>query len=94
MPVGLLALGVRVDVVAITQELVDQAALTGGHRVQRHRSLTAQRGVTVAAAAPWAAAGALAAGGATTLGRGVSTAGSGTLAAATAPAPDQVRKGA
>lgn len=67
---------------------------TALYAVQRHRSLTAQRGVTVAAAAPWAAAGALAAGGATTLGRGVSTAATGTLASATPPPPDQIRKGA
>ena len=33
-------------------------------------------------------------GGATTLGRSVSTAATGTLAAATPPAPDQIRKGA
>ena len=64
------------------------------YAVQRHRALSAQRGVRVAAAAPWVAAGALAAGGATALGRGVSTAAAGTLATATPPAPDQIRKGA
>lgn len=64
------------------------------YAVQRHRALSAQRGVRVAAAAPWVAAGALAAGGATALGRGVSTAAAGTLATATPPAPEQIRKGA
>lgn len=67
---------------------------TAMYAVQRHRALTAQRGVTVATAAPWAAAGALAAGGATALGRGVSTATAGTLATATPSAPEQIRKGA
>jgi hypothetical protein len=67
---------------------------TAMYAVQRHRALTAQRGVTVAAAAPWAAAGALAAGGATALGRGVTTAATGTLTTATPPAPEQLRKGA
>jgi hypothetical protein len=67
---------------------------TAMYAVQRHRALTAQRGVTVAAAAPWAAAGALAAGGTTALGRGVTTAATGTLATATPPAPEQIRKGA
>jgi hypothetical protein len=67
---------------------------TAMYAVQRHRALTAQRGVTVAAAAPWAAAGALAAGGATARGRGATTAATGTLATATPPAPEQIRKGA
>jgi hypothetical protein len=67
---------------------------TAMYAVQRHRALTAQRGVTVAAAAPWAAAGALAAGGTTALGRGVTTAATGTLATATPPTPEQLRKGA
>jgi len=67
---------------------------TAMYAVQRHRALTAQRGVTVAAAAPWAAAGALAAGGATAVGRGVTTAATGTLATAAPPAPGQLRKGA
>lgn len=67
---------------------------TAMNAVQRHGALTAQRGVTVAAAAPWAAAGALASGGATALGRGVSTAATGTLGTATTPAPEQIRKGA
>ena len=64
------------------------------YAVQRHRALSAQRGVRVAAAAPWVAAGALAAGGTTALGRGVSTAAAGTVATATPPAPEQIRKGA
>jgi hypothetical protein len=67
---------------------------TAMYAVQRHRALTAQRGVTVAAAAPWAAAGVLAAGGATAVGRGVTAAATGTLATATPPAPEQLRKGA
>jgi hypothetical protein len=67
---------------------------TAMYAVQRHRAVTAQRGVTVAAAAPWAAAGALAAGGTTALGRSVTTAATGTLATATPPAPEQIRKGA
>jgi hypothetical protein len=64
---------------------------TALHAVQRSRAMTAQGGVTVAAAAPWAAAGALAAGG---VGRGVATAVTGTLATASPPAPDRIRKGA
>jgi hypothetical protein len=66
------------------------------YAVQRHRTLTAQRGVTVAAAAPWAAAGALAAGGVAAAGRGGATAATATLTAAAppAPSPEPLRKGA
>ena len=52
------------------------------YAVQRHRALSAQRGVTVAAAAPWAAAGALAAGAA--VGRSATGAATSTLSAASA----------
>lgn len=66
------------------------------YAVQRHRALSAQRGVTVAAATPWAAAGAVAAGGAA-VGRKAAGAATGTLTAA-APtahtAPPSVSKGA
>ncbi len=50
------------------------------HAVQRHRAVSAQRGVTVAAAAPWAA-GAVAAGGTAAI-RGAAGAATGTLTAA------------
>ncbi len=64
--------------------------------VQRSRALSAQRGVTVAAAAPWAAAGALAAGGAAA-GRSATGAATSTLSAASAgssPAHPPISKGA
>ena len=67
---------------------------TAMYAVQRHRALTAQRGVTVAAAAPWAAAGAVAAGGIAAAGRGATTAATGTLSAGAPPAAEPLRKGA
>jgi len=69
---------------------------TAMYAVQRHRALSAQRGVTVAAAAPWATAGALAAGGAA-VGRSAAGAAASTLSAAaagTSSAHPPVRKGA
>ncbi len=65
------------------------------HAVQRHRAVSAQRGVTVAAAAPWAV-GAVAAGGTAAI-RGAAGAATGTLTAAAPTAttpPSPVSKGA
>lgn len=59
---------------------------TAMYAVQRHRALSAQRGVTVAAAAPWAAAGLAVAGGAAAAGRGA-TAAVRNVGDATRPAP-------
>jgi hypothetical protein len=75
---------------------VTHGGQTAMYAVQRHRALSAQRGVTVAAAAPWAAAGALAAGGAAA-GRSAAGAATGTLAAippAASPATPPISKGA
>jgi hypothetical protein len=75
---------------------VTHGGQTAMYAVQRHRALSAQRGVAVAAAAPWATAGALAAGGAAAAGRGVTTTATATLSAAAppAPSPEPLRKGA
>lgn len=69
---------------------------TAMYAVQRHRALTAQRGVTVAAAAPWAAAGALAAGSVAAAGRGGASAANATITAAAPPArsPEALPRGA
>jgi hypothetical protein len=75
---------------------VTHGGQTAMYAVQRHRALSAQRGVTVAAAAPWAAAGALAAGGAA-VGRSAAGTATSTLSAAAtgnSPARPPVSKGA
>ncbi|MEX2291266.1 MAG: hypothetical protein WD794_13195 [Mycobacteriales bacterium] len=75
---------------------VTHGGQTAMYAVQRHRALSAHRGVTVAAAAPWAAAGALAAGGAAA-GRSAAGAATGTLAAippAGSPASPSISRGA
>ena len=43
MPVGLGALRVRLDVAAILEELVDDIAFRGAHRVEGHRAAAAHR---------------------------------------------------
>jgi hypothetical protein len=75
---------------------VTHGGQTAMYAVQRHRALSVQRGVTVAAAAPWAAVGALAAGRGAA-GRSAAGAATGTLAAipaAASPATPSISRGA
>ena len=51
VPVGLVALAVRLDVAAVAQVLVHELALAGGHRVERDRAAGAARASSAASSA-------------------------------------------